>query len=319
MARKSHQGESWIERQQRMVKCRRHGLHYDPKLASGCYLCLKEAAKRRRPTPPKFLVLLLCGLGVALILFRIFGMRQDGAEGPSVSAASPPTVVEKPIDPEPLRRELIAFEEALFQTTPRTRDELDAVRTRLATTGASLRDALAQRHAGTVAEVSLDELVAAVPRHLSFEHLEQLRERWLRLRRRHLASAPWLAEGGATESASLRQRASEAQYRSVAFELVGLLQEASAEAAAQSTNPDPAAWRSFIGDWRTRLQGIAEGGLRRPRTDASPNVMLGFDHLGKAFDQALALASSPNPPRNAEGFQRALELAERSQQAFDEG
>ena len=37
--------QSWIERRQRMVRCKTHGLHFDPRLSSGCVLCVKEWAK----------------------------------------------------------------------------------------------------------------------------------------------------------------------------------------------------------------------------------------------------------------------------------
>ena len=48
---------SWAERRQRMVKCKKHGLHYDPEMSTGCTRCLREAAKIRTTRPPQLVLI----------------------------------------------------------------------------------------------------------------------------------------------------------------------------------------------------------------------------------------------------------------------
>ena len=73
---------SWAERRGRMVKCKIHGLHYDPEMSTGCTLCLRDAAKTQRPTrPPQLVLILLCLLGMAAILLYIFGPGRSQTTG----------------------------------------------------------------------------------------------------------------------------------------------------------------------------------------------------------------------------------------------
>ena len=312
--------ESWIERQQRMVKCRRHGLHYDPKLAGGCYLCLKERAKRRKPSTPKFLLLLSMILGLAVVLYRFFGPdlgpKEEALIGLEIEEAAPNRV----LDPEDYRNEIQAFEQALFEAPSTTRDELAVTSGRIGSTARILRDTLQEHDGDAVAAVAMDALARAIPGTLDFARLEKAREDWLRLRRRHLGSAPWFLEPPATVAGgvSAERRAAVAEYRDIASELVLLLQDGNAQALALVSTPDQEAWNTFMDDWRERLREIAARKPKRPRSGASSDVLLGFERLERAFSQARGLANGKSSPQQASGaFQRAYEQAEEAARAFD--
>lgn len=313
--------ESWIDRQQRMVRCRRHGLHYDPKLASGCYLCLKEAAKRRKPAAPKFLLLLGLILGMAVVLYRFFGpelgLREEAIVGLEIEESAPGRI----LDAEDYRGEIQAFEQALFQAPATTRNELASTSGRIGSTARILSERLDERDGDSVAAASMADLAGSLPGQLSFTRLEKTREEWLRLRRRHLGSAPWFVEpsgAAAASSSSAEKRAAVAEYRDIASELTILLQDGNAQALALVSSPDQEAWRAFMDDWRERLREIAARKPKRPRAGASSEVLLGFERLERAFSQARSLANGNSAPQQASGaFQRAYEQAEEAVRAFD--
>lgn len=310
--------ENWIERQQRMTRCRKHGLHYDPKLASGCYLCLKDAAKRRKPTAPKFLLLLLALFAMALVLFRIFGPKLGPEEEALVGLEIEQTDTNRSLDPEAYRNELLAFEQALFSSPAESLDDLALTSGQIRSSARILEDTLTANDGDSVASAAFRDLARSIPNTLAFTDLERTREAWVQLRDRHLSSASWFYRPSGN-GASAQTRAAVAEYLDIARSLLDLLQEGNSQALALADDPSTGDWRGFMEDWRERLNQIAARKLRRPRSGSQSQVLLGFERLEKAFGQAQRLAGSSTAPRDAaDAFLRAANQAEEAVDAFEQ-
>ena len=311
---------NWIERQQRMVRCRKHGLHYDPKMASGCYLCVKEAAKRRKPSAPKFLVLLLCLFGMALVLFRIFGPKLGPEEEALVGLEIDNPEVNRTLDPEDYRSEVTAFERALFEGSTSSLDDLRLASGQIRSSARILRTTLEDQDGDSVGAIAFSDLEQSIPEAMAFADLERLRDDWLRLRNRHLGRADWFhSPAGRSQGASAEQRAAVAEYNDISRSLLDLLQDGNAQALALAGQASNDEWRGFMDDWRERLGEIAARKPRRPRSGADPQVLIGFERLEKAFGQARSVAGSNASPQQAAGvFQQAASQAEEAVAAFDQ-
>lgn len=311
----------WLERQQRMVKCPEHGLHFDPKMSTGCVRCLKERAKIRTRRAPQPLIILVCILGIAIVGYRIFGPRltpqEDALEGLQVTDLA----ADRQLDPSEFRPAIEAFEQALFTTTVTSRSDLEGVRGRIASAADILRDAMLQRHGDSVAAREFDALATdlAGPE-LTFVELETSRDRWLRLRRRHLMAADWLhAPPSSVRSATAEKRASVAEYRDIAFELAGLLRDGSSEVSGFANQDDRAQrWRDLAEYLNDNLRQLAERKPSRPRSDADDRLLVAFQNLERAFSKARALGSASSPPADAAGFDEALRFAEDAAQGFSD-
>lgn len=313
--------EDWLERQQRMVKCPRHGLHFDPKMSTGCVRCLKERAKIRQRRPPQLFIILLCVLGIAVVLFRIFGpslLPQDEAlDGLEVSAASP----DRPLDAEAYRPSIEAFETALFRSESTTSSDLQNTQGRISSTLELLDDTVQERDGDTVASAEISALAEdAQDRRLSFARLESLRDRWLQVRDRHLTTAAWFYTPPASRrSVAAEQRASVAEYRDIAYELAALLREGSAEVAGLAGQEDRnARWQDFTQYLNDTLRDITERKPSRPRADADARLLVAFQKLERAFGMARSLGAAKAPPSDTGRFEEALRMAEEAVQGFDD-
>lgn len=304
----------WLHRQNRMARCKKHGLHYDPKVARGCILCLKEAP--RRVSKPKFLLLLLAILGLSFALFQIFGKKPPpaddglGIRGLPVSASSG---IER-IDPEAHRVSILAFEDTLFDRNPsgpsRTRDRLDA-------TGQTLQQEVSRQGKEAIAEFRDDmegflELVRAQP--VDPARQVQLQKAWTQIRNRHFAEAAWLAraETGAAESQTGASR-----YRSAGADLESLLRDALADVEPLAGTDDADAWKSFTNRFGGRLESLIDEKPARPRANADAQLLLGYQSFEKALRGARALARRGNPPGDTRQVASALEAAENARRAFE--
>jgi hypothetical protein len=316
----------WLERQRRMVRCKVHGLHYDPELTRGCVLCQKEAGKRAPRRPPQLLVVLLCLMGIAIVLYQIFGRKPSGGmeilTASAGEAESAETVAGVRVDPAPYRQVIEVLENALFERPADGAADLSAIAADVATSGRNLSDALRESGADAAAAAVAELVRRAAESGDDFRDLERLRTDWLRLRRRHLGSAPWFVEPAAEGSAD--ERAMVAEYRSIADELVALIQEAAAESAALGEGTgeeDPEArWREYASDFRGRLLDLRRRfPPRRASRDSGSQVLLAIQYLEQALERARGLTAGARPrPGPGGGFEEVLAVAERARQAFSE-
>ena len=284
--------ESWIERRRRMVRCKTHGLHYDPTLSSGCILCVKEWAKLVPQRAPQFTIVLLCVLGMAVILYRVFG------PGQSVGAAvltEEEVVADIRLNPERYRPSIETLEAGLFATVEDGRDLADAGIS--FTTAAEVLSASIQRldpqDGGTAA--ALAALGASTREGFDFVALERLRDNWLRLRQRRFRSAAWFLTPEI--QGSTRERVMLAEHRELARGLRTLLYEGAAEVQAIAESEDASGgdelWRRFAADWRQRLDVLWQGKPPRPSASAAVELLIAIQELERAYQRTQALASDP--------------------------
>ncbi len=311
--------EKWFERRQRMVRCKTHGLHFDPQLSSGCVLCVKEWSKLLPQRAPQFTIVLLCVLGMAVILYQVFG--------PGRTVGGPLIVEEEPaedprLDPEPYRPVIETLETGLFTTVEDRRDLADA-----ATSFAAAARQLAGRiqrldpsHAGTASAVAM--LGASASEELGFAELERLRDNWLRLRRHQYLSADWFRSPVAEGSA--RDRVMLAEHREVARGLRALLYEAAAEAQSIADSEDGSEgqelWREFAADWRRRLDELWSGKPQRPSAAAASQYLIAIQELERAFQGTRTLASDlglVNGSDPGARFDEVVRLVDEAENAFD--
>jgi len=316
----------WLERQRRMVRCKVHGLHFDPELTRGCVLCQKEAEKRIPRRPPQLLVVLLCLMGIAIVLYQIFGRKPSG-EVEILTASTGEAEPAEPaagtrVDPAPYREVIEVLENALFERPVDGTANLSAIAADVATSGRNLSDALRDRGARTAAAAVAELARRAAEGGEDFHDLERLRSDWLRLRRRHLRAAPWLVESAAV--GSVDERAMIAEYRSIAGELVSMIQEAAAQSAAIAEGPlegdAEARWQEYAGDFRGRLLELRRRfPPRRASRGSDSQVLLAIQQLEQALERARGLASGARPRAGpGGGFEETLTAAERAWQAFSE-
>lgn len=303
----SAEDSTWLERRRRMVKCKVHGLHYDPKLTSGCAVCRKEGLLPVEKAKPQFLVLLVTLLGLAIVGFRLSGpfatalaSMQLGEEQPA-PVRRPPPPSEVTLDSERYRASLLRVEGAVF--TPEAGPPVEMA-TRIADSLAALHGEIAasQPVEGAAAAADLQGLGAEiVPEGFDLAILERVRGSWRALRRKHFESVDWFQrpwiEPPAYDPAAL------ALLDNVASELRGLVDEVAAQAdqaRRQVLPPTEEArrlgqWGEVQREWRGRVDTLRARMPPRPTASAPVQVQLGVQSLEGAFDLAQSLEGSAIP------------------------
>ncbi len=318
---------SWTERRRRIVKCKIHGLHYDPEMSTGCTLCLRDAVKSQPKRPPQLVLILLCILGMTAILFYIFGPGQQATTGGiDLGIASTGATVAPKLDPEPFRASFETLETALFRTTIDQADDLLVV-------SGDIQDAAADLSAAILRALPRDGLEAAdliarmgqaIPAdQVALNDVLRARTQWLQIRQQRFQRADWYSRPAA-EGAE-RTTVSTAEYSEVASSLRGLIEEGLAEVEAlndptAADDGDPAErWRVFAGDWRDQLDSLQSRIPARPDSRADGRMLAAFQDLEQAMSQARTLASSAGLPAVTDTrFDEAITIALRAQQGFDD-
>lgn len=322
--------EHWAQRRQRAVRCKIHGLHYDPRLTSSCALCRKEGLATAPRQKPQLVLMLLSLLGVAVILYRIFGPGAVSAASDSRPAPAAPAEVTvgaaatARLDPAHYRASIEAVEQALFESPA---DSLPDIRDQIVFALRQLRSDLAAGLDNAAEAAAIDELANAVAADVfSLARLGGVRQEWARLRSRTFLSVPWFVAPGRIDGRT--ERAALVIYRDVASNLYSLLDEGADRAESLLTPPAPNTfdaevqarsreeWRSYRTDWRQRIDDLRRELPPRPAASADPQVLLAAQRLEQAFARATSLAAAELPPEAS--FEGAFDAAERARQSFDE-
>ena len=320
---------SWAERRRRMVKCKAHGLHYDPEMSTGCARCLREAAKAVRKRPPQLVIILLCLLGMASILFYIFGPLRGGVtHAIDLGVATSPTYRIERLDPEPFRQALEGLEVSLFQTPIDETADLLVVSADIASSTAYLSTRILE--AEPVAGVTTADLVARLGQQMPTDQVimadvERARGQWLRIRRQRLKAADWFYDP--SKAAESSETTSIADYSDIASGLQSLVLAGVAE--VQALNDSEAGgivsesageqWRVFTRDWSQQVASLESRLPARPGAQADGRLLAAIQDLEQALGQLRALTSEPNPPSAEDNrFEDTVNLALRAQQGFDE-
>ncbi len=330
------QEEHWTIRRQRAVRCKIHGLHYDPKMTSGCSLCRKEGITEQPRSRPQLIVFLLAILGLALVIYRIFGpggIRSDGTAAAEVESPDELVTSVAPsagLDPEPYRERIETLEQALFEPQA---DELGGIGDAIGTAASDLSRAIRanEPQAGRQAMTAISELRRSIEGvEFTLDDLKASRETWSQLRIKYFRRASWFNATAPTYPPT--DRAALTVYRSAIDELGELINEGSDEARTLAADlPDFGAederqrrqeqWREFARDWRQRLDQLERRLPERPTAEASTSVLLAIQNLEEAFTRVRSLAADRELPFDqglGARFEEAGELVERARMAFDD-
>lgn len=309
----------WVERRQRMVRCKPHGLHYDPELATGCALCLKEAAAKAQPArPPQLVIILLCLLGMAFIVFWIFGPGRDESAGAiDLGVASSSAVAVERLDPELFRPRIEAFETALFRLPIQGTGDLLAVSAETVRSARELSEAVLE--AAPQRGLELADQVARIGQAMPTDQVILndvllARSEWLRLRKRHLEPASWFHQP--TGKAPTEVDLSRVDYGAIASDLRALLTD-----ATQAVETGGESWAQTRADLLDRLRGLERRLPRRPDPRADARLLLAIQDLERALAQTRELLSDPALPTSTTRDRRlddAFASALRAEQTLDE-
>ena len=262
-------------------------------------------------------IVLLCVLGMAVILYQVFGPGRS-VGGPLVEEAVEES--DPRLDPEPYRQTIEALESGLFAPVEDGRDLADAAASLRAGVDA-LSGEIGRLHPEDAETVdTLAALAGSVADGLGFADLEGVRHGWLRLRDRRFVPARWFlspsVEGWAHDRVIL------AEHRELARGLRALLYEGAAAArsfAEAETDDGAAGWREFAADWRQRLDELWRDRPRRPSTDADAELLLATQELERAYRSARDLAADPGLAGSDDPgarFNAVLERIDRVESAF---
>ena len=321
---------SWAERRRRMVKCKIHGLHFDPEMSTGCTRCLREAAKTQPQRPPQLVLILLCILGMAFILLYIFGPGGQAAPAVDLGIASAQVSAAQKLDPEPFRQPIESLETALFRTPIDETDDLLVVSADVSASSRYLSTRILEDEPteGLAAADLIARLGQAVPTNqVALTDIQQARRQWLRIREQRLLSADWFIDPEDLETSL--DTSSFSEYSAIASSLrsliddglteVQILSDQAATFPADGEGSPAERWRLFIRDWQGQISSVASRMPSRPSARADGRLLLAIQDLEQALTQVRALATDPNLPSISDNrFDDATNAALRAQQGFDD-
>lgn len=287
----------------RLATCKKHHLHYDPSLQSGCVLCRKEnplgSVRNNRP-----ILGWLAVLGAAALIAAYFGFDRGQTPAAETSEAT-----EALFDPEVHRTQLTILESTIYQD--KLASAADAARASTAAT--VLATELRQRdttYVGDLAARRLEEFRDQISASTPPFDLAPVRESWRQVRAEVFAEAAWfrqapvaaLTTGNSADDVS----AMTGKMTSFADRLTTFAATARQELAAFDNRSDPdrvakhadwaSRWPERVGKLREELPALIQG--------SDPGVALAHAELENALAALDQLASGEIP----DAAQRELSL-----------
>lgn len=282
---------------------------------------------------PQFIAVLLCLLGVALILYKIFGggFASPGPEVTDVAQETPAAPAGAgPLDPLAFREGIENFERPLLGEAPSP--DLATLQDAIKVAGAKLAGDLqlsraeSAPRAAAALEAALARLSAQEPARI--EDFAVLRDEWLALRRREFLTADFFLD--ATAPAATDQIAITA-YRSQASNLGQALGGAFDRAAAYAREPASgetpeerqqrlAGLDEVAAELRRQLEDLQRSQPERPAGNLDPALMVAIQSLEQALSEARGLAGSAAnlTPDGRAAFDDVQQLIDRAQGSLDE-
>jgi len=285
--------DSWLERKKRMVRCKVHGLHYDPKLTSGCVRCRKEQVPKARS--PQLAILLLLLMGIVFVFMQLLSPFLESDEAiaelefaEETTASAPTPTAPAKLDPEAFRAPLESLESTLFRSQV---EEFSDLGENAGLTALSLTQELRGREPGrgAVAADAIEALFGpwreegAAP---TFAELEAARTRWVELRGEYFQPASWFASS--TAAPGHLDRASLLVYRELATELEDLIFEGRSRLEAPSADEDLSEWS---GDWRTQIAELETRLPARPGVEEDAEILAAVQKLERTLSELRRLAA----------------------------
>lgn len=324
------ENQDWAKRRQRIVKCKIHGLSYDPEMTSGCVRCRKEGLSAQPRQSPQLVVLLLALLGMTGIAYRVIEAERAtpfllaANEQPEVGATAA-TAASPNLSAETYRQPLQAIDRALFETPAQ---DLIEINDQINTTFRQLSRELQENTSpGALAAIqAIDDLTASIGDTISLDSLQALRTRWSRLRLQHFGHALWYAADGRADHQT--DRAALTFYHSITSSLASLLDEGANLAqsltmpvAPNLVNEEEVAskaeeWRLFQSEWRQQIAELKGQLPNRPDAQSTPGILVAAQRLDQAFSKISALTHGSLPTE--EHLDEAHSAIESAQQSFEE-
>jgi hypothetical protein len=319
----SPKNDEWAHRRRRLIKCNKHGLHFDSELTSGCALCRKEGLISAPKKPgPQFLLLLLTLLGLALLAASLFNnVREDRATTPNEEEE---VATSAKLDPNPMRRQIEGLERALDQ-------EQD---TDLSSWGISIRSAVqelaaqVERQDSVLAKPSaraLAEWAGSIPEEgFTPNDLTTARATWKRIARRNFKSAPWWSS--LRPRTKTKGRITLLAYREAADNLVALADEGAAQVEAfqepgfDELTPAGDGWTSFAADWRQEIETISQRLPNKGEFASDSRFLVGVQNLRNALSMLRRLAADRTLPSKSgarDNLETAIAQAGEARATFD--
>ncbi len=321
-AQEEQDEEHWTVRRQRMVRCKVHGLHYDPRLTSGCAKCRKEGLIAP-PTraKPQFLPLLLLVLAIVLVVYTVFLPGFRGREGEAEEVV-PETHEAYRLVADDFRLAVERVETSLFENPASDRELMaDDARLALAALAVDLRESphRVARQAAREVELYRDRLQEGSATPTSFQ---AVRSEWPNFRRRYFFPASWFHR--ATD-ASGGDRVALATYRDLAGGLMELVDEGlvrvgelSQPPASEGEGDRVREWRGYREDWLERLEALRSGMPERPGMHTDAELLMATQRLEQAFAQAKTLGQVQLDSGAASRFDAAFSLCEKAHRSLDD-
>lgn len=323
------ENQDWAKRRQRIVKCKIHGLSYDPEMTSGCVRCRKEGLNAEPRQKPQLVVLLLALLGITAIAYRIIEAEratpflvEDNSEAETIERAKSSA---SQLDPETYKQALQGVDRALFETPAQNlgaiNDQITGAFRRLSR---ELEGNASARTNGTLSAIG--KLMASTSGSFSLDSLQDLRNGWSELRQQHFGNASWYTIAKRVDPRT--DRAALTLYRSVANDLAALLNEGAGRAESLVTPTAPnrvnqeekqrneEEWRLFQSDWRQQIARLKSQLPGRPAASSTPEILVAAQRLEQAFSKISSLTNGSLPSETH--LDEAHNAIERARRSFDE-
>lgn len=324
-AQEKRDEEHWTVRRQRMVRCKVHGLHYDPRLTSGCAKCRKEGLIAAPPREkPQFLPLLLLVLAIVLIIYSVF---LPGFRNPNVVQEElvPETLTAHKLEPDGYREAIEKVETALYDN-PATNLELMVDDARLALTALEEELRASPHQIGHRAAKDVEDLKAYLPEDsATVQGFDQARSKWPAFRLRYFSTVSWFRPLMNADEEDDRVKL--AAYRDLAGDLLALVGEGSARVEELSSVRVPSwedqdrptrEWQSYRKEWLGRVEALRSRLPDRPGIKADSEVLIATQRLEQAFSEVKSLADAKLDPGTASRFESVLSLTEKAHRSFDD-
>lgn len=297
------QRHEWLDERRKRVRCKKHGLHYDPALSSGCALCRKETIQTEDRKGPTAIPFLLSLLGLAVVTWKLSaGLPESFAPEPAKPLV---TTISDRADPEQFREQIEDVERFLFDVPY---SDLEGA---IFGTSAALRTFEAEMQTGSPEVIAEAPSLEAVVREIddgdaSYYDLLRLRDVWTDFRRGVFFPADWFHAPVRPEA----DRAVVLAYGQANEELIRLLEESRARAVdLEEPSASASTWQDWTNELSAQLAAVRERLPPGPTTSATADVLVGYQSFQESLRATEQLASGSGQPATAPRVSEILETA----------
>ncbi len=316
----SSKDDSWAKRRRRLTKCKKHGLHFDSELTSGCALCRKEGLiVGPKRTGPQFLMLLLVLLGLALLAASLVNNLREGRGSQEEEAETVANSTR--LDPNPFRTQIEDLDRVLGET-PSADLSFFGLEIRTAALALAAKMARSEEEGARQVGRTLADWAEDIPEErFSAGDLSEARATWSRIAGRRFKSASWRSTP--TTKVGDDHKITLVAYREASEQLLALADEGAAQVVAfgdTTSFGDGEDWPTFAADWRQRISDVGQSLPSQREFGGDATFLAAVQDLRGALSLLDRLAADRNLPAKSNASARleeATEKAESARAAFD--